>query len=162
MGNFWRLTSAWIWLKLVTEGPFKISIFDNTGFPRMVQIQMFGDQCWPHLWIYCQLIMMSYIALTQQVQIYQNMSNPLGRLGFWIFCCIVLQLIALQTSSQASGYASPKLCPLNYWLTYLLTGVKCRATSVAKNGDRERMDGKLNSRRKILDVLSDEGDPTLR
>ena len=30
------------------------------------------------------------------------------------------------------SYASPKLCPLNHWLTDLLTGVKCRATSVAK------------------------------
>ena len=30
------------------------------------------------------------------------------------------------------GYASPKL-RLTYRLTYLLTGVKCRATSVAKN-----------------------------
>ena len=29
-------------------------------------------------------------------------------------------------------YASPKLCPLTYPLTHLLTGVKCRATSVAK------------------------------
>ena len=30
------------------------------------------------------------------------------------------------------SYASPKLCPLTYLLTHLLTGVKCRATSVAK------------------------------
>ena len=37
-----------------------------------------------------------------------------------------------RTSSQASGYASPKLWP-TYSLTHLLTGVKCRATSVAKN-----------------------------
>ena len=38
----------------------------------------------------------------------------------------MLQLIL--TSSQAPSYASPKLR-----LTDLLTGVKCRATSVAKN-----------------------------
>ena len=31
------------------------------------------------------------------------------------------------------SYASPKLCPPTYLLTHLLTGVKCRATSVAKN-----------------------------
>ena len=30
------------------------------------------------------------------------------------------------------SYASPKLCPPTYLLTHLLTGVKCRATSVAK------------------------------
>ena len=37
-------------------------------------------------------------------------------------------LSTFRTSSQAPSYASPKL-----WLTHLLTGVKCRATSVAKN-----------------------------
>ena len=36
------------------------------------------------------------------------------------------------TSSQAPSYASPKLWPTD-WLTRSLTGVKCRATSVAKN-----------------------------
>ena len=36
----------------------------------------------------------------------------------------------LKTSSQAPSYASPKLRP-SHLLTYLLTGVKCRATSVA-------------------------------
>ena len=36
--------------------------------------------------------------------------------------------INTSTSSQAPSYASPKLR-----LTYLLTGVRCRATSVAKN-----------------------------
>ena len=39
-----------------------------------------------------------------------------------------------ETSSQAPSYASPKLRP-SHLLTYLLTGVKCRATSVAKNSD---------------------------
>ena len=34
-----------------------------------------------------------------------------------------------RTSSQAPSYASPKLCPP----AYSLTGVKCRATSAAKN-----------------------------
>ena len=34
----------------------------------------------------------------------------------------------MQTSSQAPSYASPKL-----WLNHSLTGVRCRATSVAKN-----------------------------
>ena len=33
------------------------------------------------------------------------------------------------------SYASPKLCPLNDLLNDLLTGVKCRATSVAKKDD---------------------------
>ena len=37
-----------------------------------------------------------------------------------------------RTSSQAPSYASPKL-RLTDLLTYSLTGVKCRATSVAKN-----------------------------
>ena len=32
-------------------------------------------------WIYRQLIGMSYIALARQVQIYRNISDPLGRLG---------------------------------------------------------------------------------
>ena len=35
------------------------------------------------------------------------------------------------TSSQAPSYASPKLW-ITYSLTHLLTGVRCRATSVAK------------------------------
>ena len=33
------------------------------------------------LWIYRPLIGMSYIALARQVQIYRNISDPLGRLG---------------------------------------------------------------------------------
>ena len=33
-------------------------------------------------WLYRQLIGMSYIALTRQVQTYRNISDPLGRLGF--------------------------------------------------------------------------------
>ena len=36
-----------------------------------------------------------------------------------------------ETSSQAPSYASPKLLP-THSLTYSLTGVRCRATSVAK------------------------------
>ena len=47
---------------------------------------------------------------------------------------IVIDLNALkfQTSSQAQNYAR-RLQPKNYdWLTHSLTGVKCRATSVAK------------------------------
>ena len=40
----------------------------------------------------------------------------------------VHQINKEETSSQAPSYASPKLR-----LTYLLTGVRCRATSVAKN-----------------------------
>ena len=38
------------------------------------------------------------------------------------------------TSSQAPSYASPKLLP-THSLTDSLTGVKCKATSVAKNWD---------------------------
>ena len=42
---------------------------------------------------------------------------------------VVLQsLKTLETSLQAPSYASPKL-----WITHSLMGVKCRATSVAKN-----------------------------
>ena len=37
------------------------------------------------------------------------------------------ELLTELTSSQAPSYASPKL-----WITYSLTGVRCRATSVAK------------------------------
>ena len=44
-------------------------------------------------------------------------------------------LCIFKTSSQAPSYASPKLRP-SHLLTYLLTGVKCRATSVAKNWQR--------------------------
>ena len=44
------------------------------------------------LWIYRQLIGMSYITLARQVQIYRNISDPLGRLGSWLFWHIVLQL----------------------------------------------------------------------
>ena len=51
---------------------------------------------------------------------------------------LTLETVSAQTvhSKQARkprSYASPKLCPLTDSLTYLLTGVKCRATSVAKN-----------------------------
>ena len=42
-------------------------------------------------WIYRQLIGMSYIALAQQIQIYRNISDPLGRLGSWWFWYKVLQ-----------------------------------------------------------------------
>ena len=38
----------------------------------------------------------------------------------------------IKQARKPRSYASPKLCSLNDWLTYLLTGVKCRATSVAK------------------------------
>ena len=38
-----------------------------------------------------------------------------------------------QTSSQAPSYASPKL-----WITHSLTGVKCRATSVAKKSSVQK------------------------
>ena len=38
----------------------------------------------------------------------------------------------LKQARKPRSYASPKLCPLNHLITYLLTGVKCRATSVAK------------------------------
>ena len=41
-------------------------------------------------------------------------------------------IVNMKTSSQAPSYASPKL-RLTDLLTYSLTGVKCRATSVAKN-----------------------------
>ena len=39
----------------------------------------------------------------------------------------------MKQARKPRSYASPKLCPLTHSLTYLLTGVKCRATSVAKN-----------------------------
>ena len=47
-----------------------------------------------------------------------------------------LTSLGLKTSSQAPSYASLKLCPL----TDSLTGVKCRDTSVAKNGVLARSD----------------------
>ena len=40
---------------------------------------------------------------------------------------IIRPLNTCKTSSQAPSYASPKL-----WISHLLTGVRCRATSVAK------------------------------
>ena len=46
---------------------------------------------------------------------------------WWNYSCIGLMTIWRRTSSQAPSYASPKLS-----LTDSLTGVKCRATSVAK------------------------------
>ena len=52
--------------------------------------------------------------------------NDEGACQFWE--AVKLAAFCDWTSSQAPSYASPKL-----WLTDLLTGVKCRATSVAKN-----------------------------
>ena len=40
-----------------------------------------------------------------------------------------VEVLKKKTSSQAPSYASPKL-----WITHSPTGVKCRATRVAKNG----------------------------
>ena len=58
------------------------------------------------------------------------------RLKLTKYICLKLQkciYFKLKKNKLASlGYASPKL-RLTYRLTYLLTGVKCRATSVAKN-----------------------------
>ena len=51
-------------------------------------------------WIYRQLIGMSYIALARQVQIYRNISDPIGRLGSWSFWYIVLQLAKHYTPLQ--------------------------------------------------------------
>ena len=45
---------------------------------------------------------------------------------------VVLSNLIAGNKLASLGYASPKL-RLTYRLTYLLTGVKCRATSVAKN-----------------------------
>ena len=39
----------------------------------------------------------------------------------------------MKQARKPRSYASPKLCPPTHLLTDLLTGVKCRATSVAKN-----------------------------
>ena len=39
--------------------------------------------------------------------------------------------------AKPRSYASSKLCPLNHLITYLLTRVKSRATSVAKNKKRQ-------------------------
>ena len=44
---------------------------------------------------------------------------------------VLIFLRVNKTSSQAPSYASPKLWPTD-WLTRSLTGVKFRATSVAK------------------------------
>ena len=52
-----------------------------------------------------------------------------------------------QTSSQAPSYASPNLCPP----AYSLTGVKCRATSVAKN-DRRNSGGTLRQKFNFIDI----------
>ena len=46
------------------------------------------------------------------------------------------------TSSQAPSYAS-EFETMTHWLTYLLTGVKCRATSVAKK-ERTHLYGETN------------------
>ena len=43
------------------------------------------------------------------------------------------QSVKFEQARKPRSYASPKLCPLTHSLTDLLTGVKCRATSVAKN-----------------------------
>ena len=43
---------------------------------------------------------MSYIALARQVQIYRNISDPIGRLGSWSFWYIVLQLAKHYTPLQ--------------------------------------------------------------
>ena len=41
-------------------------------------------------------------------------------------------IFRFKQARKPRSYASPKLCPLTHSLTDLLTGVKCRATSVAK------------------------------
>ena len=41
--------------------------------------------------------------------------------------------IERKQARKPRSYASPKLCPLTHLPTHSLTGVKCRATSVAKN-----------------------------
>ena len=61
------------------------------------------------LWIYRQLIGMSYIALARQVQIYRNISDPLGRLGSWLFWYIVLQLAPSNTSHLFSMHCNSSL-----------------------------------------------------
>ena len=48
------------------------------------------------------------------------------------------------------SYASPKLCPLNDLLNDLLTGVKCRATSVAKK--RKHCEGTSSSKAQKVQV----------
>ena len=64
-------------------------------------------------------------------------SNSLGK-GVTIFACLCIfqnglcWSVQFSTSSQAPSYASPKLLP-THLLTYSLTGVRCRASSVAKN-----------------------------
>ena len=59
-----------------------------------------------------------------------------------------------KTSSQVPSYASPKLLPSD-----LLTGVKCRATSVAKNGmnmtQMQFSSSKIGSRKQSRLVLGD-------
>ena len=48
--------------------------------------------------------------------------TQVNKMTLFIFCL----------DEEAPSYASPKLRP-SHLLTYLLTGVKCTATSVAKN-----------------------------
>ena len=50
----------------------------------------------------------------------------IDKISLWLFLIFQCGFIN-KTSSQAPSYASPKL-----WITHWLTGVKCRATSVAK------------------------------
>ena len=45
----------------------------------------------------------------------------------------LMKLAQKKQARKPRSYASPKLCPPTHSLTHLLTGVKCRATSVAKN-----------------------------
>ena len=63
---------------------------------------------------------------------------------------------ALITSSKPRSYASPKLCRL----TDLLTGVKCRATSVAKKLVPEKSIGtgigKIWYRKKVSEPVSEK------
>ena len=63
-------------LKLWLKDLIKLHIFT---------VEFFSGRMWASaghlLWIYRQLIGMSYIALARHVQIYRNISDPVGRLG---------------------------------------------------------------------------------
>ena len=71
-------------------------------------------------------------AIFRNIGFFPNLSQLLSFYSIFLKICTlqVFQLGRIETSSQAPSYASPKL-----WPARSLTGVKCRATSVAKNVD---------------------------
>ena len=72
------------------------------------------------------------------------------------FISCMTKLVAGEQARKPRSYASPKLRP-THSLTDLLTGVKCRATSVAKNTTNcfMRVDGGLAGQSQVIGLSNE-------